>query len=96
MAQGLCDNLVLCTTRAWNFEKPLYFCPAMNTRMWTHPITAQHIQLLKNWGHIEIPCIQKTLMCGDIGIGAMAKIDDIVEIVLKELTKGSNNDETSQ
>lgn len=85
MAQGLCDNLLLCTTRAWDFTKPLYFCPAMNTRMWTHPITAQHIRTLKEWGHIEIPCIEKTLMCGDTGVGAMAKVDVIVEIILIRL-----------
>lgn len=85
MAQGLCDNLVLCTTRAWDSDKPLLFCPAMNTRMWTHPITVDHIRQLRAWGHIEVPCIEKTLMCGDTGIGAMAKIEDIVQMVVDTL-----------
>lgn len=71
MAGGVCDNLLLCTTRAWNFDKPLFFCPAMNTRMWEHPITSHHIDVLKSWGHIEIECIAKKLMCGDTGLGAM-------------------------
>lgn len=90
MAQGLCDNLLLCTTRAWDFDKPLFFCPAMNTRMWTHPITAQQIKTLKEWGHQEIPCIEKTLICGDTGVGAMAKIDDIVRIVMDCLRSHSS------
>uniref|UniRef100_A0A2A4JEQ2 Phosphopantothenoylcysteine decarboxylase n=2 Tax=Heliothis virescens TaxID=7102 RepID=A0A2A4JEQ2_HELVI len=79
MAQGICDNLLTCTTRAWDMYKPLVFCPAMNTRMWEHPITAQQIDTLKHWGHVEIPPISKKLMCGDTGIGAMAEVETIVD-----------------
>lgn len=85
MATGICDNLLLCTTRAWNFDKPLLFCPAMNTRMWDHPITSQHISILKSWGHIEVPCVAKTLICGDTGLGAMAEVQTIVDYVVKKL-----------
>lgn len=81
MANGICDNLLLCTTRAWNFAKPLFFCPAMNTRMWDHPITSQHVNLLKQWGHIEIECIAKKLMCGDVGLGAMETPTNIFQRV---------------
>lgn len=59
-------------------SKPLLFCPAMNTRMWEHPLTGQQIALLTSWGHIEIPPISKTLMCGDTGFGAMAEVPTIV------------------
>ncbi|KAJ2949312.1 hypothetical protein O0L34_g6265 [Tuta absoluta] len=79
MATGICDNLLTCTTRAWDMKKPLLFCPAMNTRMWDHPVTAKHIATLKEWGHIEIPPISKTLMCGDSGMGAMAEVETIVK-----------------
>lgn len=87
MATGVCDNLLLCTTRAWNFDKPLFFCPAMNTRMWEHPITEQQIATLKQWGHIEIKCIEKRLMCGDIGLGAMETPDNIVQTIVEFLNK---------
>lgn len=79
--QGLCDNLLTCTTRAWDMSKPLLFCPAMNTRMWEHPLTYKHIQILKEWGHEEIPPIKKQLICGDTGVGAMAEVETIVERV---------------
>lgn len=82
MAYGICDNLLLCTTRAWNFEKPLFFCPAMNTRMWDHPVTQQNISTLTKWGHTEIKCIEKKLMCGDTGFGAMETPTNIVRIVV--------------
>lgn len=90
MATGVCDNLLLCTTRAWNFEKPLFFCPAMNTRMWEHPITNQQIEILKQWGHIEIKCIAKKLMCGDIGYGAMQTPANIVQTVVEYLNRPVN------
>lgn len=85
IANGLCDNLLLCTVRAWDFSKPLLFCPAMNTRMYDHPLTAQQINVMKSWGYKEVPCIAKTLMCGDTGNGAMAEVGTIVEFVLKAL-----------
>lgn len=47
--------------------KPLLFCPAMNTAMWEHPITAQQVEQLKDFGYMEIPCVVKRLVCGDEG-----------------------------
>lgn len=82
MATGLCDNLLMCTTRAWDLNKPLVFCPAMNTRMYEHPITSEQITKLKLWGHFEVPSIDKKLMCGDIGIGAMAEVQTIYQQIV--------------
>lgn len=39
----------------------------MNTAMWEHPITAQHVEQLKGFGYTEIPCVVKKLVCGDEG-----------------------------
>ncbi|XP_075168030.1 phosphopantothenoylcysteine decarboxylase [Haematobia irritans] len=85
IAAGLCDNILLCVVRAWDFNKKLLFCPAMNTRMYDHPATAEHITKLKSWGYHEIPTISKTLMCGDTGNGAMAEVDTIVDHILSNL-----------
>lgn len=79
MAQGICDNLLTCVVRAWDLKKPLIFCPAMNTHMWEHPLTAEHLLKLKSFGYFEIPCVVKTLMCGDTGYGAMADVQTIVK-----------------
>ena len=59
----------------------------MNTYMWNHPLTAEHILKLKTFGYTEIPCISKTLVCGDTGVGAMAEVKTIVEKVLNESPK---------
>lgn len=59
----------------------------MNTRMWNHPITTSQVSQLKEWGYIEIPCISKTLMCKDVGLGAMAEPETIVDSVKKYLSE---------
>ncbi|ROL43289.1 Phosphopantothenoylcysteine decarboxylase [Anabarilius grahami] len=67
IASGICDNLLTCVVRAWDTSRPLLFCPAMNTAMWNHPVTAQQVATLKGFGYVEIPCIAKKLVCGEEG-----------------------------
>ena len=43
MANGLCDNLATCVARAWDASKPIILCPAMNTKMWNHPLTSKQL-----------------------------------------------------
>ncbi|XP_032555622.1 phosphopantothenoylcysteine decarboxylase isoform X2 [Chiroxiphia lanceolata] len=81
VANGICDNLLTCVIRAWDLSKPLLFCPAMNTAMWEHPITARQVEQLKGFGYTEIPCVVKKLVCGDEGRGAMAEVWTILERV---------------
>ncbi|XP_052008372.1 phosphopantothenoylcysteine decarboxylase-like [Xyrauchen texanus] len=67
--------------QAWDTSHALLFCPAMNTGMWQHPLTAQHVTTLKGIGYIEIICITKKHVCGDEGKGAMADVSNIVNTV---------------
>ncbi|XP_062535847.1 phosphopantothenoylcysteine decarboxylase-like, partial [Armigeres subalbatus] len=78
MVYGSCDNLQLCTARAFDFENPL-FLP--RTTVVHHPCTGPQIDTLRSWGFKEIPCVTTTLMCGDTGLGAMAKVESIVQQV---------------
>ncbi|KAL4005756.1 hypothetical protein ACER0C_005469 [Sarotherodon galilaeus] len=87
IATGICDNLLTCVVRAWDTSRPLLFCPAMNTAMWLHPITAHQVSRLKEFGYVEIPCIAKKLVCGDEGKGAMAEVSTIVSLVKEYLQK---------
>lgn len=45
-ALGLCDNLLTCLYRAWNFARPVVLAPAMNTLMWDNPVTLRHLQTI--------------------------------------------------
>ena len=85
LAQGLCDTLLSCVARAWDFQKPLVVCPAMNTCMWDHPATAQHLGVLRGWGCRVVEPVVKLLACKDMGKGALAPVEDIVAVVREAL-----------
>ncbi|KAJ4754261.1 Coenzyme A biosynthesis bifunctional protein CoaBC [Rhynchospora pubera] len=81
IAGGLCDNLLTCIIRAWDYNKPLYVAPAMNTFMWNNPFTARHINTISALGISLIPPVTKRLACGDYGNGAMAELSDIYRLI---------------
>lgn len=91
IASGICDNLLTCVVRAWDISRPLLFCPAMNTAMWKHPITAMQVTCLKDFGYVEIPCIAKKLVCGDEGKGAMAEVSTIVDAIKQYRQKSAES-----
>lgn len=85
ISSGMCDNLATCVVRAWDMSKPLLFCPAMNVHMWSHPITKRGLDTLHQLHYIQVGPIAKKLACGDVGMGAMAEVDDIVRQVFRHL-----------
>jgi len=50
----------------------------MNTSMWNHPVTSEHLERITKWGYTVIEPISKVLMCGDKGKGAMENVPEIV------------------
>lgn len=93
MANGICDNLLTSVFRAWDFSKPIYITPAMNTNMWTHPITVQHIDVFRKWNvKVIYPTVEK-LACGSYGIGALADLDMIVNIAEGHVWKNPLGDD---
>ncbi|CAE8710248.1 unnamed protein product [Polarella glacialis] len=81
VALGLCDNLATCFLRAWDPERPLLLAPAMNTVMWEHPSTADHLRTLEDRGCKIVPPASKRLACGDVGRGALAPVSEVVNEV---------------
>lgn len=84
---GLCDTLLLELVRAWDYaagkSKRLVCCPAMNTAMYEHPLTARHLDTLVDLlGFEVVGPVSKTLACGDTGMGAMSSVEDIVRHLL--------------
>ncbi|MBA0565844.1 hypothetical protein Goshw_020194 [Gossypium schwendimanii] len=73
IAGGLCDNLLTCVIRAWDYSKPMFVAPAMNTFMWSNPFTEKHLMTIDELGISLIPPVSKRLACGDYGNGAMAE-----------------------
>ena len=87
IANGLADNLLTCVVRAWNYkEKPMIVAPAMNTLMFENPITDIQLQFLKDKLSVKVlPTVEKVLVCGDKGLGAMASLETICAEVVNAL-----------
>lgn len=79
LAHGLADNLV--TTTAITFTgKPILIAPAMNTRMWEHPLSRKNLEILQavpNY-HIVQPG-SGSLACGEVGEGHLADQESILQ-----------------
>ncbi|KAK8165936.1 phosphopantothenoylcysteine decarboxylase [Phyllosticta citribraziliensis] len=100
MVNGLCDNLLLSTIRAWDTtgtvdpvsDGTIIVAPAMNTAMWNHPITTKQIALLegewnvRNDGWVEVlRPVEKRIACGDTGSGGMKEWKEIVVVIEERL-----------
>ena len=80
LVNSIADNLLTTVLLAIPSSTPIFIAPAMNTEMWKNPFFQEafhKLQKLPNY-HI-LPPIEKRLACGDIGIGAMAEVDTILE-----------------
>jgi phosphopantothenoylcysteine decarboxylase len=73
-------------------KKGIIVAPAMNTAMWSHPVTAKQLAVLEqewgvgNGGWFEVlRPMEKMLACGDTGSGAMRDWKDIVGVIEERL-----------
>ena len=82
---GLIDSARLGITLPGDGRKKVLVAPAMNTAMWDHPVTGEHLRKLsetwgvKNGGWFDVlRPVEKELACGDTGSGAMKDWKEIV------------------
>ena len=89
LVAGLCDNCLTCVWRAWDLTRPLVVSPAMNTLMWDHPLTQRQLrELAQDAKDLTVISPQsKRLACDDVGMGAMAALEEIVNTVCAKLRK---------
>ena len=74
MANDLLSTLCLATSA------PIAIAPAMNQQMWHAPATQANIKTLTSWGyHIWGPGSGEQA-CGDIGLGRMIDVDELVTL----------------
>ncbi|KAF5315431.1 hypothetical protein D9619_007283 [Psilocybe cf. subviscida] len=96
IAGGICDNLVTSLLRALAPTTPTFIFPAMNTLMYEHPLTAEHLRIIRDVvGYNVVGPIGKRLACGDIGMGAMTEWKEIVQIVVDKYLLKARSDASS-
>lgn len=87
LANGICNNLLTSIIRGWSSSTPVLVAPAMNTFMYTNPMTKKHIKMLQEDSpYITVlKPVEKVLICGDIGMGGMREWNEIVEILRQKI-----------
>tara|TARA_B100001057_G_scaffold89_1_gene79 strand:- start:3993 stop:5198 length:1206 start_codon:yes stop_codon:yes gene_type:complete len=70
LAQGTTDDLASTVVLASN--KDIILAPAMNVRMWEHPITKMNLKKLKKFGYKIIGPEIGDMACGEYGEGKMS------------------------
>ena len=84
VASGLCDDLL--TTLICAAACPVVFAPAMNHRMWDHPIAQENYAKLAHIGYRFIGPESGWLACRNVGVGRLTDPSRIVEQVTHMLT----------
>jgi phosphopantothenoylcysteine decarboxylase/phosphopantothenate--cysteine ligase len=85
IAHGLCDDLVslmVCAAAC-----PIVFAPAMNDRMWAHPIAQENVAKLTSIGYHFIGPEEGWLACRNVGAGRLSEPAAIVERVVAMLAE---------
>jgi phosphopantothenoylcysteine decarboxylase/phosphopantothenate--cysteine ligase len=76
MANGQCDNMLLAAYLS--SRCPVYFAPAMDLDMWTHPATQANVDKLLSYGNYLIPVEDGELASGLVGKGRMAEPEEML------------------
>jgi len=84
MSNGNCDNLLIATYLSAKCK--VYFAPAMDLDMYKHESTKLSIEKLISYGNILIPPESGELASGLVGEGRMAKPENIVAFIEKDLS----------
>jgi len=83
LAHGMAEDLLSTTVLA--SRAPVYICPAMNNRMYSHPATQRNIEILQKLGYAIIEPQEGMMACKEEGQGRLTEweeVDDILQRVL--------------
>lgn len=87
LANGIADNMVVATYLS--ARCPVFFAPAMDLDMWTHPSTVENVRKLKSYGNHLIDVAHGELASGLVGNGRMAEPEDIVQTLSAFFSKNN-------
>jgi len=79
IAGGIADDML--STVVMATKAPVLICPAMNTAMYENPVVQGNLDKLAGLGYHFVQPKESLLACGDVGRGAMADADVILQEV---------------
>ncbi len=83
IASGVADDILTCTLLA--SRSKVIMAPAMDDRMYHHPMVQTNISRLKDIGYKFVGPVEGPLSTGRIGVGRLAPVEEIINAVLREL-----------
>lgn len=82
LACGIADDALTTVWMALPDGVPNLLCPAMNTKMWEHPVVQRNLRWIEELGRYTIVApTHKRLACGDVGVGGLAEVADIAAAI---------------
>jgi phosphopantothenoylcysteine decarboxylase/phosphopantothenate--cysteine ligase len=89
ISAGLANDLL--TTLCLATTAPVAIAPAMNQQMWHNPATQKNIQTLTAWHYVIFGPGAGEQACGDVGLGRMIDVPELVELTCQTIEKTNNN-----
>ena len=87
LAHGISDNVL--TEAALAHRGPVLVAPAMNPRMWAHPVTRENAEILRARGVSFVGPDEGETAEGELGVGRMSEPEEIFRAAL-ELLRGKS------
>jgi len=85
LAHGMADDLLSTTILA--SRAPVCICPAMNSRMYTHPATQENIKKLMSFGYQVIDPQDGMMACKEEGVGRLPEWEQVDDIFQRALSR---------
>jgi phosphopantothenoylcysteine decarboxylase/phosphopantothenate--cysteine ligase len=81
-AHGMADDLLSTVVLAAERHVPVLLAPAMNTVMWENPLVQRNMEILAGTERFHVvPPVEKTLACGETGVGGLADETTLLDAV---------------
>lgn len=84
ISAGLANDLL--TTLCLATAAPVAIAPAMNQQMWHNPATQNNINTLSTWGYTFFGPGAGEQACGDIGLGRMLDVNELVDLACQQIS----------
>lgn len=94
IAAGMANDLL--TTLCLATAAPIAIAPAMNQQMWHNQATQKNINTLTAWQYTLFGPGAGEQACGDVGLGRMLDVPELVDLTCQAITAGNNNTSVEQ
>lgn len=89
IACGIADDALTTVLLALPASTPVVLAPAMNTAMWEAPVVQRNVRWIDELGQARwVMPVSKRLACGDVGVGGLAEVSEILDAALQHQAAG--------